>query len=179
LAGGADALQLREKKMPDDEYLTLAGQLAQLCHAQDKLFIVNDRADIALAAGTDGVHLGQHDLPVAQARKVLPSQMIIGVSTHNIDQAKQALADGADYIGVGPVFATDTKPSAKPAGLDYVRQASDEIDLPQTAIGGINLDNLSQVIAAGAKAVAVCSAIISSDDPKRITGEFSKRLKAH
>ena len=176
LAGGADVLQLREKEISGSDYLAMASEMAQLCHAHDKLFIVNDRADIALASGADGVHLGQDDLTVAAARKVLPGGMIVGISTHGIEQARKAFADGADYIGVGPVFATGTKPTARPVGLEYVSQAAKEIDLPQAVIGGINLENLSEVAAAGARAVAVCSAIISVDDPKGITREFVRQL---
>ena len=177
LNGGADAIQLREKKMDAGEYLELATKIAELCRQEDKLFIVNDRPDIAVAAGASGVHLGQEDLEIGQARKVLSGKMIIGVSTHNIEQAKQAVAGGADYIGVGPVFATGTKPSAEPVGVEYVRQAVNEIDLPQTAIGGITLDNIEQVISAGAKCVAVCSGIISANDPAGITAQFVKRLR--
>ena len=176
LDAGADCLQLREKDMAVREYAELAASTARMCREAGTLFIVNDRPDIAVAVGADGVHLGQEDVPVAQARKVLSGEMIVGVSTHNIEQARQAAADGADYIGVGPVFATGTKPSAQPVGLDYVRQAASEIDLPMTAIGGITLDNVGEVIAAGARCVAVCSAIISSDDPGQAASEFVKRL---
>lgn len=176
LAGGVDCVQLREKNMAAGEYLALAKKISQLCQEQDKLFIVNDRPDIALAVGAHGVHLGQDDLPVAQARKVLSSQMVIGISTHSLAQAKQAVADGADYIGVGPIFATGTKPSAKPVGLEYVQQAAKQIDLPRANIGGISLDNVAQVVASGAKCVAICSAIICSDNPAKTTGEFRKQL---
>jgi len=178
LAGGADCLQLREKQLNAGQYLTLAKKLADLCHEHDRLFIVNDRPDVAAAAGADGVHLGQEDLPLASARQVLPSRMTVGLSTHNIDQARKALNDGADYIGVGPVFATGTKPTAQPVGTEYVRQAA-EIDLPQAVIGGINLDNLSEVLNAGAKCVAVCSAIICSENPAVATRRFAERLKAY
>ena len=176
LNGGADAIQLREKKMGAGEYLALAAKMAELCREQGKLFIVNDRPDIAVIAGADGVHLGQKDLTVAQARKVLPSEMVVGVSTHSIEQARKAADDGADYIGVGTVFATQTKPTTQLAGTAYVRQAAKEIDLQQVTIGGISLDNLSEVMAAGAKCVAVCSAIICSDDPAQTSREFAHRL---
>ena len=146
LKGGADCLQLREKQLPSSQYMDLAEQIARLCHEQDKLFIVNDRPDIAIAAGADGVHLGQEDLPVNAARKVMSSGMIVGVSTHNIEQARKAVADGADYMSVGPIFATGTKLSAEPVGTEYVRQVATEIDLPQVAIGGISLDNVAEVI---------------------------------
>jgi len=177
LTGGADAIQLREKQMDAGEYLALATKMAELCQQEDKLFIVNDRPDVAVAAGAGGVHLGQEDLSVGQARKVLSSEMIVGVSTHNIEQAKQAVTDGADYIGVGPVYATGTKPSAEPVGVEYVRAAEDEIDVPQAAIGGITLDNVAEVIEAGAKCVAICSAIICADEPKHITEEFGRRMQ--
>jgi len=176
LTAGADVVQLREKKMADGEYLALAEQMAKLCHEQGKLFIVNDRPDIAVVAGADGVHLGQEDLTVAQARKVLPSQMVVGVSTHNIEQARKAVADGADYIALGTVFATQTKPTNRLAGTAYVRQATNEIALPQVAIGGISLDNLSEVMAAGARCVAVCSAIICSDDPAGVTRNIKNQI---
>ncbi len=177
LAGGADCVQLREKNMAAGEYLALAKKIGQLCQEQGKLFIINDRPDIAVAVGADGVHLGQEDLPVADARKVLPSQMVVGISTHSLAQAKGAVADGADYIGVGPIFATGTKPSAKPMGLEYVQQTAREIDLPRVNIGGISLDNVAQVIAAGAKCVAVCSAIICSDNPEEMSRDFAKQLR--
>ena len=177
LAGGADIIQLREKKMDSGEYAVLASKMAQLCREQGKLFIVNDRPDIAVAAGADGVHLGQEDMSVAQARKVLSSEMIVGISTHNIEQAKQAVKDGADYIGVGPVFATGTKPSAEPVGVEYVKTTAKEIDVPRTVIGGITLENVGQVIEAGAKCVAVCSNIISSEDPAGVTEKFVGKLR--
>ena len=176
LNGGADVIQLREKQMEAGKYLELATKMAELCRQRDKLFIVNDRPDIAVAAGANGVHLGQEDLAVGQARKVLSGEMIIGVSTHNIEQAKQAATDGADYIGVGPVFATGTKPSAEPVTVEYVRQTANEIDLPQTVIGGITLDNIVEVMTAGAKCVAVCSAIICADEPGNVSREFIRRL---
>ena len=176
LRGGADVVQLREKKMGAGKYMTLAAKMAELCRQKDKLFVVNDRPDVAVAAGADGVHLGQEDLKIAQARKVLSSEMIIGVSTHNIEQAKQAVADGADYIGVGPVFATGTKPSAEPVGVEYVRQAASEVDVPQAVIGGISLDNVAEVIEAGAKCVAVCSAIICADEPGNITRNIKNQI---
>ena len=177
LAGGADCVQLREKKMASGECLALAKEIGQLCRQQGKLFIVNDRPDIAVAAGADGVHLGQDDLPLRQARKVLGSEMVVGVSTHSMEQARKAVDDGADYISVGPVFATATKLSAEPVGIEYVRQAAAEIDLPQVVIGGIKLDNIAEVIAAGAKCTGVCSAIICSDNPEGVSRDFARQLR--
>jgi thiamine-phosphate pyrophosphorylase len=176
LDAGADCLQLREKEMASREYAELAAGMAQMCRDAGRLFIVNDRPDIALSAGAGGVHLGQEDMSVAQARRVLSGEMVVGVSTHNSAQARQAVADGADYIGVGTVFATQTKPTTELAGTDYVRQVAAEIDLPHVAIGGITADNVAEVIEAGARCVAVCSAIISSEDASRATGEFVRIL---
>ena len=176
LAGGADCVQLREKQMAGGEYVALAKRIGGVCREQGKLFIVNDRPDVAVAAGAYGVHLGQEDLPVAEARKVLSSEMVVGVSTHSMEQARKAVADGADYIGVGPVFATGTKPSAEPVGTEYVGQTAGEIDVPRVNIGGIGLENLAEVMAAGAKCVGICSAIICADEPGTVSKDFVRQL---
>ena len=138
------------------------------------LFLVNDRLDLALAAEADGVHLGQDDLPVAVARRLLGPERLIGRSTHGLAQLRQAVAEGCDYVGVGPVHATPTKPGREPAGLDYVRAAAAESPLPFFAIGGIDADNLPEVLAAGATRVAVVRAISAAPDP----GAASRALLA-
>jgi thiamine-phosphate pyrophosphorylase len=129
------------------------------------LFVVNDRIDIALAVDADGVHLGQGDLPPAVARRLLGAERLIGCSTHAITQLRQAVADGCDYVGVGPVQATPTKPGREPVGLDYVRQAAADCPIPFFAIGGIDVAALPQVRAAGARRVAVVRAITEAADP--------------
>lgn len=175
IAGGADAVQLREKGLCDDEMLALAAELRDMTDETGRLFIVNDRPDIAAMVGADGLHLGQHDLPIAEARRLLRPGAIIGRSTHNIEQAKGAVTEGADYISVGPMFETATKDAGPIVAPEVLKQALGEIQLPIVAIGGINAGNVSQLTGMGATCVAVCSAIISADDPKA-AGEAIKKL---
>ncbi len=165
IEGGADCLQLREKDMPGAQLLDRATQLANLCHKASVVCIINDRIDIALAAGADGVHLGQDDMPALAARKILGHEKIIGVSTHNLDHARRAVADGADYIGVGPTFPSSTKPRDFIAGLEYAAQAAREIDLPAFAISGIGPENVDKVLAAGISRIAVAASVTGSQDP--------------
>lgn len=173
LQGGIALVQYRDKDTEDHLRLKLAQQLKDLCHRYGALFLVNDRVDIALAVDADGVHLGQTDLPIATARQLLGSQRIIGRSTTNPDEMERAIAEGADYIGVGPVYATPTKPGKTAAGLDYVRHAAEHATVPWYAIGGINTDNLGEVIRAGAERVAVVRAIIDAENPTLIAQYFA------
>src|SRR5690606_20385257 len=130
------------------------------------LFILNDRPDLARLVGADGVHLGQDDLPVKEARRILGPDALVGVSTHDLDQLRQAILDGASYVGVGPSFPSGTKDFAELAGLDYVRAAHAETSLPMFAIGGIHEGNIAEVVTAGARRVAVSAAISQADDPR-------------
>lgn len=164
LAGGADCLQLREKNLDDAELLRRAQALAALCHRYNALFIMNDRPDIALLAGADGVHLGQDDLPVAAARRILGHDAIIGKSTHTLEQALAAAEEAPDYIAVGQMFQSATKPQDHIAGIETLRQIAAQVKVPLVAIGGITLDNASEILAAGAQAVAVCQAVIGRPD---------------
>jgi thiamine-phosphate pyrophosphorylase len=166
LAGGADALQLREKSLPDGELLRRAKTLAALCHRYDALFILNDRPDIAVLAGADGVHVGQDDLPIAAVRRIVGPDLVIGKSTEIREQAIAADAEGADYVAVGPIFPTATKPQDHVVGCDTLRQIAAHVKLPLVAIGGITPDNARDVLAAGAQALAVCQAIIAQPDPR-------------
>ena len=174
IGGGADCLQLREKSLETGELLNRAKQLVHLCHQHNVLCIINDRPDIALLSGADGVHVGQQDLPATQARKLIGPRLILGVSTHNLDQAKAAVLDGADYIGVGPIFKSPTKPREILPGPNFARQIAHEIKIPAVAIAGITERNVDEVIACGIKAVAVTAAVIGADDAKGA----AKRLKA-
>jgi len=176
IEGGADVIQLREKEMPDHEFKELAEQMRKLTADAGVLFIVNDRVAIARLVSADGAHVGQDDLPASEARKILGPDAVIGVSTHEMSQAREALEDGADYIGAGPVFPTRTKGYTEGIGTDYLRALAAEYPLPFFAIGGISLDNLDQVIEAGCRHVAVSSAIIAADDPARAAREFKKKL---
>ncbi len=166
LAGGADALQLREKSLPDGELLRRAQTLAALCHRYDALFILNDRPDIAVVAGADGVHVGQDDLPVAAVRRIIGPDLIIGKSTHTLEQALAAAAEGLTYIAVGPIFPTATKPHNHVAGPETLRQVAAQVNLPLVAIGGITPGNARDILAAGAQTLAVCQAVIAQPDAK-------------
>ncbi len=178
VAGGAHVIQLREKALADRELLALAREVRRLTREAGVLFIVNDRPDVAKLIGADGVHLGQDDLPVRDARRVLGPDALVGVSTHDRHQLRRAVLDGADYVGVGPTFPSTTKDFAALAGLDYVRQAVAETSLPAFALGGITLENLPQVLAAGARRVAVSAAVCRADDPRVAAAELARRLHA-
>jgi thiamine-phosphate pyrophosphorylase len=164
-AGGAAIVQLREKELPDREFLERARNVRRWTRQAGVLFIVNDRPDVARLAEADGVHLGQDDLPVKEARRILGPDALIGVSTHTLDQVRQAVLDGASYIGVGPCFASRTKTFEALAGLEFVRQAMKETTLPAFAIGGISAETIQSVVEAGARRVAVSAAIAAADDP--------------
>jgi thiamine-phosphate pyrophosphorylase len=165
LAGGADCIQLREKNLPDRELLERAKRLAQLCRDQQRIFIVNDRPDIALASGAHGVHLGLDDLPIAAARRMLPAYMIVGVSTHTTEQVEAAIAQAPDYIAVGPMFDTPTKPQPHRAGPQLVTEARRRTALPLVAIGGINESNYRQLSNAPPLCLCVCQAVVADADP--------------
>jgi thiamine-phosphate pyrophosphorylase len=165
LKGGVDVVQLREKQMSDRRLLDLALSVREWTAAAGALFIVNDRPDIAAACDADGVHLGQDDMEVRHARQIVGGEKLIGVSTHSIEEARRAVIDGADYLGVGPVFPSQTKEFDEFPGLAYVREAAGEISRPWFALGGINQSNIAEVVAAGAERVAVSSVISSADSP--------------
>jgi thiamine-phosphate pyrophosphorylase len=165
VAGGARLLQLRLKDASTRELLAAARAVRALTTRAGALLLINDRPDVALAAHADGVHLGQDDLPVAAARTVLGPDALIGVSTHDVEQARTAAADGADYVGVGPVFATSTKRGAlPPRGLALVRAVRTAVPLPLVAIGGITPETAAGVRAAGADAVAMIGALVRAAD---------------
>jgi thiamine-phosphate pyrophosphorylase len=181
ITAGAGMIQLRDKNISDRELLDRALQLRELCHspmaeAEGCIFIVNDRVDIAAAANADGVHLGQDDLSVKVAREILGPRKLIGVSTHNIEQARQAVLDGANYIGVGPTFPSTTKSFENFPGTTLLKQVVDEISLPAFAIGGITLANLDEVLATGIKRVAVSGAIAKAEEPGEVARGVVERL---
>lgn len=180
LQGGVSLVQYRDKDITDDNVrLAQAQQICQLCHKYDALFIVNDRVDLALAVEADGVHLGQQDVPVALARQILGSGKIIGRSTTNPEEMQKAIAEEADYIGVGPVYKTPTKPTKAAAGFEYIRYAAANSPLPWFAIGGINLNNLQNVLEAGAQRVSVVRAIMQAEQPALVTRQFLNFLLAN
>jgi thiamine-phosphate pyrophosphorylase len=167
-AGGANIVQLREKDKNDRELLGRARQVRRWTREAGVLFIVNDRADIARLVEADGVHLGQDDLPVKEARRILGPDALIGVSTHNLGQLRQAILDGASYVGIGPTFPSGTKDFAELAGLEFVRQAMAETTLPAFVIGGVDQQTISAAVAAGARRIAVSGAVARADDPRSV-----------
>jgi thiamine-phosphate pyrophosphorylase len=178
IAGGADCIQLREKNLDGGEFLTRAKLLAAECRARGVLCIINDRPDIAVLSGADGVHVGQTDLPCVEARRIVGGDRIVGVSTHNLEQARQAVRDGADYVGIGPVFRSTTKPRDFVAGLETARQVAAGIKIPAVAIAGINHQNVDEVLAAGIKAVAVSAAVLACDDVAAATRSLKAKIDA-
>lgn len=177
LQGGVDILQLREKTMNANKILAIGEKIKQLCLLYNTTFIVNDRIDIAFLLEADGVHLGQDDLDVKSAREILGANSIIGVSTHAPEQAMKAVEDGADYIGMGPVFATPTKQGKTPVGLDYVKWVSKNIKIPAFAIGGIDTVNVDEVLNAGASRICAVRAIINACSPQKAAELFREKLQ--
>lgn len=178
IAGGADCLQLREKGLDDGELLPRARRLGELCRRHDVLFIVNDRPDVAVLADADGVHLGQTDLPIRAARRIIGPDRLIGVSTHNPGQLRRAVEAGPDYVAVGPMFATATKPQEHLAGPELLALAERETRVPLVPIGGISAGNVNVLIAAGARRVCVCSAVIGASDPRAAASELVDLLRS-
>ncbi|MGF1541875.1 MAG: thiamine phosphate synthase [Pleurocapsa sp.] len=176
LQGGLTLVQYRAKELDDLIRLEQAQQLCQLCHRYGALFIINDRVDLALAVDADGVHLGQQDVPVAFAREMLGGQKIIGRSTTNKQELAKAIAEGVDYVGVGPVYETPTKPGKAAAGFDYISYAAAKCPIPWFAIGGIDSNNIHEVIAAGGQRVAVVRAIMQAEQPKLVTRQLLTQL---
>jgi thiamine-phosphate pyrophosphorylase len=165
LEGGADVIQLRDKEMDSRGLYKAALEIRELTRARDALFIVNDRLDIAMASEADGVHLGQSDLPIEAARMLVPPWFIIGVSATNVHEGLEAAKAGAHYIGLGPIFATNSKRDAASAcGLAAITELRKRVSTPIVGIGGISKDNAAEVIAAGADGVAVISAVVSQTD---------------
>ena len=174
LAGGVDVFQLREKDAPDSEVLRAALVARALCAETGALFILNDRPDLVDAAGADGVHVGQDDMPVAQARSVVGPDRVVGLSTHS--EAQADAAQGVDYFAVGPVHATPTKEGRPAIGLEPVRHAARTAGAPWFAIGGIDSDTLPAVLDAGARRVVVVRAIAEAADPERAARTLREML---
>jgi thiamine-phosphate pyrophosphorylase len=166
LDGGVDVVQLRDKDASDDEVVAAGRALGDLCRSRGALFVVNDRADLALACGADGVHVGQDDDPVETVRHAIGDELLIGLSTHSSEQFDAGLDSEADYLSVGPVHETPTKPGRPAVGLELVRHAARTASKPFFAIGGIDATCVHEVHAAGAERVAVVRAIRDADDPR-------------
>lgn len=177
LAGGATVIQLREKDMTARELVEAGYRLQEMTREHGATFIVNDRVDVALAVDADGVHLGQDDLPVSVARELLGADKIIGLSTHSFEQALAATSLPVDYIGVGPVFATQTKPGTRPVGVELVSRVSRELSVPFVAIGAIDENNIDGVLSTGARNVAVLSAVVAAPDVTAAATRLIARIR--
>lgn len=178
ISGGADALQLRAKDLPDRELVALAKELGAITSETGTLLIVNDRLDVALASRADGVHLGQDDLSLADARAACGRRLLIGRSTHSVEQALEEEKEGADYLGFGPVFPTATKGYTEGLGLEALGRAAKALSVPWFAIGGVTRENVKDVVAAGASRVAVCGDVLSADDPAGACAGFREILSS-
>jgi len=176
IKGGARVLQLRDRTGEKGEMLAVASKLRELCAREGVLFIVNDHLDLALATGADGLHLGQTDLPLKEARRLLPIDSLLGLSCHSAEEAKAAEEAGADYVALGSIFPTTSKEKARVIGLETLARASKSISLPIVAIGGINQENVAQVLQAGAGAVAVISAVLGSPDIEAAARGLAARM---
>ncbi len=176
--GGVTCVQLREKACGAGEFLELAVRLKEALRGKGVPLIINDRLDVALAAGADGVHLGQRDLPLPAAKEISAGRLLIGISASCLPEVIAAEAGGADYIGIGPVFATQTKTDAgAPLGPDGVRRLRQAVTIPVVGIGGLNASNAGQVMRSGADGIAVVSAIVSAPDPEEATRELLREIK--
>ncbi|MBN2063381.1 MAG: thiamine phosphate synthase [Sedimentisphaerales bacterium] len=177
LAGGADCIQYRQKEFAGQQTLDTTLLIAELCREFDALFIVNDRSDLALASRADGVHLGQDDLPPLAARSIMGQFAILGRTCHNLDEVAQARHENIDYIGIGSIFGSATKPSVPQTGTDFISAARKLYQGAIVAIGGVTADNAALAINAGADAVCVCQAITAQDDPRKATESIKSVLK--
>lgn len=175
--GRIGLIQLRDKRGAKKDVLDLAIKLSKRLSRSKTLFIVNDYVDVALASGADGLHLGQDDISLAEARKILGKDCVIGISCHSLTQALRAQQEGADYIGIGPIYATATKPEYKPIGLEVLRRLKGKIKIPYFSIGDIGAGNIKEIIAAGCRRVAVCREILKAKNQKETARQLSEILK--
>lgn len=178
LAGGATAVQLRDKKAAPRDLLELGREMRRIAHQHGAPLLVNDRADLAMALEADGVHVGPEDLPPLETRRLMPPPRILGVSATTVKEALAAQEAGADYLGVGPVYPTSTKPGAgEPIGSSGLAAIAAAVRIPVVGIGGIDAGSAAEVIEAGAAGVAVVSAIMGADDPERAAREIRSRVE--
>jgi thiamine-phosphate pyrophosphorylase len=179
VAGGADAIQYRDKHSSMRQVLQTARHLRDICHRANVALIINDRIDVAMAVDADGVHLGQNDVPIAVARELLGADKLIGGSASTLEEARQVEQDGADYIGCGHIFPTQSKDKPYPArGTDFLREVCADVKIPVIAIGGITIDNAPQVLAAGASGIAVIGTVSHAPDPREATRKLSTLIHA-
>lgn len=177
LQGGVTMVQLREKNLSEDEIITQARELLELCHSYNVPLIINDNADIALKVGADGVHVGIEDAPVAEIRKKAGKDFIIGATAKTVEQAQAAEAAGADYLGVGAVFPSPTKQNAIRITTEQLKAICESVNIPAVAIGGIGLQNIEELKGGGMKGVAVVSAIFGAEDIKSVAEQLKEKVQ--
>jgi thiamine-phosphate pyrophosphorylase len=177
IEGGAGAIQLRAKNMEKRAVLDWAYRLRDLTRQHDVTFIINDHLDVALAVDADGVHLGQDDFPVREARRIAGPSLILGASTHSVDEALEAVEAGASYINIGPIFQTGTKVNVMDAiGPDMITQVTSKVDIPYTVMGGIKIHNVDEPLQRGARRIAVVTAVVGEDDITAAARAFSDKI---
>lgn len=176
ILGGVTIIQLREKNLSDEEFIKVANEVKKLCQKYNIPLIINDNLTVALAVNSDGIHIGQDDIPASIVRKKIGPDKILGVSAHNLKEALQARHDGADYIGVGAIFPTETKNDATIVTLDKLQKICDRIDIPVVAIGGINIDNISKLKNINIAGVAVVSEIMKAEDIMATSNQLVRKL---
>lgn len=179
LQGGVDALQLRNRSLSDRELLDLGKRLKEKCAEQDALFIMNNRVDLALAVEADGIHIGHEDLPVSFVREMIGHRKIVGMSTHSLPEAISAQKLGVDYVSCGPIWATPTKPDYKAVGLNLIGLYNAALRVPYVVIGGVNETNIDQVVASGAKTVAVVRALFEAKNPEALAKTFLEKIRTN
>ncbi len=178
--GGADIIQLRGKTVSKKDLVPLARELKEICHRYGALFIVNDDLDVALEVEADGVHLGQEDLPLLEAKKQVGARsFLIGRSTHSLEQALEAEKEGASYVALGPIFATPTKPGRKAVGLELIKKYSAALKTPFVAIGGIHLDNVEEVLKLGAPRIAVVRAVFEANNIEESARALKEKIQSY
>lgn len=177
LEGGADAVQLRCRSLPDKALLELGKRIKQKCAQFGALLMVNNRPDLALAVDADGVHIGHEDLPLSFVRELVGHRKIVGMSTHSVPEAIAAQKQGADYVSCGPLWKTPTKPDYKDVGLGLIGLYNAALHIPFVAIGGIEEENIDQVVAAGAKTIAVVRALYNAENPAAIAKKFREKIR--
>jgi len=177
--GGAKIVQLRDKNLPDRQFMRLALHYRQETRQRGMLLIINDRPDIAREVSANGVHLGQGDMPIAEARKIVGPEMIIGASAHSRDEALEAQRQGADYVNIGPLYETPTKPGVRGIGLQPLAETVKELKIPVSTMGGITFDTLDAALSTGVKHVGVVSALFGADDITAATRQFRRKIRAN
>ena len=177
IKGGVTVVQIREKDADTLEFYNISKKVKEICSKYNVPLIINDRIDIALAIDADGVHIGQSDMPIKIARKLIGNDKILGISAHNIQEAKEAEENDADYLGVGAIFSTSTKKDANDVSIDTLKEISSNVDIPTVAIGGINLDNVEKLKDTNISGISVVSAIMNAENPKIASENLLRKIK--